>query len=257
MYKLTDKSTAHGLNTPHGRNTPHRMPVKTSTLGDLLRLVQQLYPTGRVWNLPEGSKFSGLHEALNLSFLRLLNTANALIDSFFPDNANFDEDDATYWEYKLGIETNPSLTIEQRRANIMQKWSFRRNLKARQSRLYIQGQLQAAGFNVGVYSNTFPYKTPTDILGIMPPPTEHGGSTEHGSNTEHGGGNFDVIANSNQTEDYNIGGAGNEWATFFIAGPTDIATMASIPKSREKEFRELVLKLKPAHLVAYIFINYL
>ncbi len=263
MYQVSDKSTQHGLGTPYGPNTPHRIPTKTSTLSDLRKLVIDLYPTGRVWNLPENSDFSGLHEALSLSRLRLINTAYAAINSRFPDNTDFDESDATYWEYKLGLVTNPDLTIEQRRANLLRKWAYRRNKKARQDLLYIQGQLQAAGFNVGVYENIF-YdgsgnrysKTPADILGVMPNATEHGGDTQHGDNTEHGGGNYDVIANSNQAESFNVGGALNQWATFFIAGST-IDTFAAVQKTRQKEFRELVLKLKPAHLVAYIFINYI
>jgi uncharacterized protein YmfQ (DUF2313 family) len=264
MYQTTDKSTQHGLNTPYGPKTPHRIPTKTSTLRDLLRLVQQLYPTGRAWYLPEGSNFSGLHEAINLSFLRLINTAYATLDSRFPDNTNFDEDDAELWEYRFGLVTDESLTIEQRRANLLRKLSYRSNVKARQNFRYIQAQLQASGFNVGVYENIFFdgsgnkfYKTPADVLGVLPNSTQHGGNTMHGGNTEHGGGNFDVIANSNQPESFSIGGSGNQWATFFIAGPTAINTIAQIQKSREKEFRELVLKLKPAHLVAYIFINYI
>lgn len=263
MYQVNDKSTQHGFGTPYGPNTPHRMPTKSSTVNDLMKLVIDLYPTGRVWNLPENTDYAGLHQALNLSFLRLINTAYALIDSRFPDNTNFDEADATFWEYKFGIETNTDLTIEQRRANLLRKWSYRSNVAARQSLLYIQSQLQSVGFNVFLYSNGFVdgmgnkyYKTPADILGVMPNATEHGGGTQHGGNTEHGGGNYDVIANSNEAESFNVGGPENQWATFFIAGPT-IDTFASIPKTREKEFRELVLHLKPAHLVAYIFINYL
>jgi len=32
--------------------------------------------------------------------------------------------------------------------------------------------------------------------------------------------------------------------------------MATIAANRQEEFRELVLKLKPAHLVAFTFINF-
>lgn len=263
MYQVNDNSTQHGLGTPFGPKTPHRIPAKTSTVSDLMKLVIDLYPTGRVWNLGEKTDFAGLHQALNLSYLRLINTAYAVIDSRFPDNTNFDDSDSEYWNYKLGIEDNPDLTIEQFRTNLLRKWSYRSNVKARQSILYIQAQLQSVGFNVWLYPNGFVdgsgnkfYKTPADILDVIPNTTEHGGTTQHGGNTEHGGGNFDVIANSNQQESFNVGGPSNQWATFFIAGPT-INSFATIQKTREKEFREMVLKLKPSELVAYIFINYI
>jgi len=262
LFQVTDNSTAHGAKTPHGFKTPHRFPVVTTTNADLGALALQLYPTGSAWQMPEGSNMRSLHQALNLSFLRLINTGNALIDSTLPDNNNFDANDCTLWEYRLGLITNPALTLPQRRANISRKLSFRSNVKARAGAMYIQSQLQVAGFAVGVYENVFYdgsghkyYKTPADIIGAIPGIVEHGGTTQHGGSTEHGGGNFDIIANSNTgPEDYNPGG--NLWATFFIASSTAITQNAIIPKTREREFRELVLHLKAAHLAAYIFVTY-
>lgn len=261
MYKKTDSSTQHGLKTPHGWRTPHRFPVKTSTSEDLLRIVGMLYPTGRAWYMPENSNFNNLHSALNKSFLRLINDGYASIDSNFPDNENFDDQDASLWEYRLGLNDSSHLTIEQRREIIYRKMAFPQNIKARQGNLYIQEQLNQSGFKVKVYENVFHdndgqlfYKTPTDILDLQTAAVQHGEGTQHGAGTQHGGGNIEVIANSIESENYNVGG--NLWATFFIAGNT-LDQVANIEKSREREFRELVLKLKPAHLVAYIFVNYI
>jgi hypothetical protein len=260
MYQVTDSSTTHGNKTPHGFGTPHRFPHRGSIAGDLLRLVEQLYPTGRVWNMPEGSDLVALHKAFNLSFLRVANAASGIIDSSFPDNENFLDDDATFWEYIYGITTNAALPIEQRRAVLYQRMAFPNNILPRQSFPYIQSQLQQAGFNVFIYENIFYdelgnhfYKTPEDILGLIPGSTEHGGTTQHGGGTQHGAGNFDVIANDLNPENYSTGG--NLWPTFFIAGAT-ITQMAFIDKARQIEFRELVLKLKPGHTVGYLFINY-
>lgn len=263
MYKVTEKSTVHSNNTPHGWKTPHRFPSKTSNAKDLLDLVSQLYPTGRVWNLPEESEFSKLHIAINKSMLRLSEAIYNLIDSSFPDNVNFDELDATLWEYRLGMVTNKSLSIETRRNNVLRKLTFRNNTKARQNVKYIEYQLNQAGFDVKIYSNIFfteegvkYYKTPEDILGLQVSDVQHGDNTQHGSGTQHGGGNVSVIANSEEEENFGIGGDSNLWSTFFIAG-SDISENALIPKSREKEFRRLVLSLKPAHLTAYTFITYI
>lgn len=260
MYQVDNKSTAHGLKTPHGFKTPHKFPSKTSTKEDLANLVINLYPTGRVWNMSENSNFFKLHKGLNTLILAFLEDSYATIDSSFPDNANFTIDDATLWEYSLGLTLSPDLDLESRKKAILRKKAFPQNKKARQDIKYIETQLNAAGFNVKLYENVFYdddgnlyYKTPSDILNNQVSLVQHGGTTQHGNGTQHGGGNSEVIANSIQQEDYNPGG--NLWATFFIAG-NSINETAYVPKIREKEFRELVLKLKPAHLVAYLFINY-
>ncbi|MBB6236487.1 uncharacterized protein YmfQ (DUF2313 family) [Pedobacter sp. AK013] len=263
MYQVTDRSTAHGFSTPHGFKTPHRYPVKTSTQKDLLNLTNQLYPTGRVWYLPENSNYRKLHEAVNLSLLRAIDAGYSVIDSTLPDNESFDEKDATLWEYRLGLVTNPSLTLAERMANIKRKQSFRGNVKARQHIGYIQSQLDAAGFNVKVYENVFYdgdgnkfYKTPQEIQTVQGQSTQHSDNTHHGSGTVHGGGSqAQVIANETFSETFSVGGLGNLWATFFIAGST-LNDTATVPESREREFRELVIKLKPAHTVAFIFINF-
>ena len=44
-------------------------------------------------------------------------------------------------------------------------------------------------------------------------------------------------------------------STFFIAGAT-LATTANVLASREEEFRQLVLKIKPVQTVAFLNINF-
>lgn len=43
--------------------------------------------------------------------------------------------------------------------------------------------------------------------------------------------------------------------TFFIGG-SSIGTLATVPIARKNDFRELILKLKPAQMLGYLFINY-
>ena len=65
------------------------------------------------------------------------------------------------------------------------------------------------------------------------------------------------IANDVNEENYSIGGNENLYATFFIASPVSLLEKGTVSNNRKKEFKELVLKLKPAHLVAFTFINYI
>lgn len=256
MYKKTEKSTQHGAKTPFGNKTPHRMPTKSTSNEDFLLLVNQLYPTGRAWYLPEDGAFQNLHKAINTSFIRLINNAHSLVDSTFPDNSNFNEYDADLWEYRLGLSNNSALTIEQRRVILLDKLRFPGNVYARQSLLYIESRLQAVGFNVKLYENTSPYRTPAEILSTSAASITHGLPTVHGDSTLHGGSNFEVIANSSEYENYSVGGYGNLWATFFIAGQT-LNSFAVIPEARKKEFKELVLKLKPAEKIAFLMVNFI
>ena len=85
---------------------------------------------------------------------------------------------------------------------------------------------------------------------------QHADDTEHGNSTQHGGGSFDVIANSLEpSEVYAVGGTQNLWATFFIGGP-NLGDFADVSENRLREFKELVIKLKPSHTAAFTFINY-
>lgn len=252
------EKTVHKLTTPHALDTPHKFPNKTATQLDILRdLSVQLYPTGRAWYRPEEGVFQNFHDAINVSFVRLLEDMQGLLDSTFPDNANFTVDDAALWEYRLGLITNTSTSLELRKQAILRKLGHPNNIQARQHPLFIQQQLQLAGFNVWVHENTIPYRTPDEITTIVINPSEHGGGSQHGEGFLHGGLNFDVIANSiNPVEFYAIGGNENLWATFFIGGEV-LGDIAEVPESRLREFKELVIKLKPAHTVAFTFINYI
>lgn len=256
-YQVTNESTQHAEKTPFGYSTPHKYPtVSGENLTDIFSgLARQLYPTGRAWYMPQNGVFDKLHKAINLSFVRVVNDCELTIDSLFPDNSNFDEKDASLWEYRLGLVTNTDLSLEVRKQAILRKMAYPNNIKPRQSKLYIESQLRLAGFDVYVHENTIPYKTPADVISLSLSNSQHGGVSQHGGGFQHGSSNFDVIANESViNESYSVG-TGNLWATFFIGGE-NLGDIATIEESRLIEFKELVLKLKPAHLVAFTFLNY-
>ncbi len=263
MYQVTEKSTVHGNYTPHGNKTPHRFPNYGINFSALLsKLAKQLYPTGRAFYLPKNGIADNTHIAFNKSFIRLINDANSTIDSTFPDNENFTEEDCALWEYRFGIVANLSSTVADRRQAIFRRMGRGRNVTARQHKNYIEYQLQTAGFDVYVYENGFiesgikVFKRPQDIIALAATTVQHGGTSQHGIGLEHGGGNAQLIANSHKPNELHAVSDETLWATFFIGG-TNLGDMAEIPSNREEEFRELVLKLKPAHLIAFTFINYI
>jgi len=260
---VTNEDTQFGFGTEFGFDTFFKFPNDSNTnLNLLLGMVSDLYPTGRVWNLNEKSDFNKFHTAINKSFSDLIDFSSSLIDSMIPDNENFDSEDATWLEYNLGLTTNESLPLSLRKSNLLTKLAYPNNRTARQHYLYIEKVLNDYGFDVKVYENLFYnldgsvyYVPPQDVILTSPGITQHGGDTQHGGATQHGFGSYSVIANSMFDEEYNIGGLQNLWATFYIGGAT-FGDIAIIPESRKTEFRELVLKLKPAHLIAYTLIDF-
>lgn len=252
---MSDK-TVHKSTTPHSYSTPHKYPSQSTDDVEVLNdLSVQLYPTGRAWYRTENGVWDNFHSAINRSFARVIRDAKLLIDSTFPDNENFSSDDATLWEWRLGLITNLSLDLATRKTAIKRKLGHPNNVKARQHPLFIQSQLQLSGFNVWVHENTLPYLTPEDVAGIALLEVQHGGDTQHGNSTQHGGSSFDVIANSIAEFETFAVGSDNLWATFFIGGEI-LGTNAEVPYNRLREFKELVIKLKPAHTVAFSFVTY-
>lgn len=252
------RKTVHSLKTPHGLKTPHRYPDDGESRLDILDdLSVQLYPTGRAWYRPENGVFDKFHEAINVSFVRLIEKTDLLLDSVFPDNDNFDKNDAALWEYRLGLITNENTSLELRKEAIKRKLGHPNNIKARQHPLFIENQLRLAGFDVYIHENKKPYKTPNEVAELEIIPTEHGGDSQHGEGLQSGGAGFQVIANSiKSVEFFSVGGDDKLWATFFIGGK-NLGDIAEVPESRLKEFKELVLKLKPAHTVAFTLITYI
>ena len=221
----------------------------------LNNLVSQLYPTGKAFNVSNESTFYKLHQALNDSFLDVVNDGLSLFDSIFPDSDLFTPSDASLWEYHLGLSVDNNLGLDLRKEGILRKMTHPNNIKARQDRLFIESQLRLAGYDVYVHENTPPYKSPDELSVITIENIQFGGSSQYGPDIQFGGGGFKSIANSsNNNENYLVGGINNLWATFFIGGAV-LGEYVNINPALVNDFRELVLKLKPAHTVAYLFIT--
>jgi len=245
------------------------------------QLNRRLYPKGRAFKFPFGGVADKLNSAFAISETQAYNDALSILDTILPDNPNFTADDATAWEIRLGLITNTSLTLEQRKAALIRKINHPGTIKPRQARAYIEAQLQTAGFNVFVYEN-IPSQDPVMVMATALGDIGYGtfgyGEEGYGSPT-------DIAENTLITPigygqfGYGEGGYGGNYnnkimnyiepsldlyqdqgvnfrASFFIGG-NPIGTFADIDATRETEFRQLVLKLKPQHTVAFIFINYI
>jgi len=224
-------------------------------------LFRQLMPTGRAFKGPVNGYLDTLNKALSISESVAWRDALSTFDSMLADNANFTVDDATDWERRLGLINGTGIDLEQRKLLILQQYNFPGTILARGYWLYVQQQLQAAGFDVYVYENRFYEmgnwitKSPIEILG--------GGIAENQladnqlGDAQLGGSYNQLVANSiEQSIDANFNVGSNLRSTFFIGGAT-LGAYAFVPQALERQFRQLILKLKPAQTVSYLFVVYI
>lgn len=240
----------------------------------ILKLTRQLYPSGRAFKLFPKSFLEGVHKGLAESEAKAYRDAVSILDSSLPDNDNFSSDDATDWERRLGMISNDAVPLVDRKLAIKRKLAFPGERASRQHWTFLEGQLQAAGFNVFVFENRFDdggnivTKTDEDLGGFEHGEFEHG-EFEHGEfSTVKCVNNiaeildvpFDIGANYRST--FYIGSAnigtknayGVVTSGYPLADPADL--FADVPLNRKDEFRQLILKIKPTQTVALLFINY-
>lgn len=229
--------------------------------------------------VPVNGYKEGLHNALALSEAQAITDSKAVLNSILPDNDLFTEDDATDWERRLGLISNPDVDLADRKLAIKRKMNHPGTIKARQHKLYIQGQLQAAGFNVFVHEN-IPEIPPIYFIS-----DSTYGQLGDGQLGDFELGNFFTVhadmvhfiqLGDVQLGDAQLGGyywkekvvnfitwqqdlffsTGTNYRSIFFIGGEIPGTFADVNPEREAEFRQLILKLKPAQTVAYLLIKY-
>jgi uncharacterized protein YmfQ (DUF2313 family) len=232
---------------------------------DFLALQKQLYPTGRAFRMPAGSDAEKYHTALAKVFADTLQDALGILDALLPDNDNFTVDDATIWEKKLGIYSSSAVPLADRKLAIKRKYAHPGTIKARQHYLYIESQLRAAGFDVYVYENRFDdgmgniiSKSPYEVINVIPDSGKfHATDVYHGTDTYMGDEVDYKVANSiyDAVDALFTVPADNYSSTFFIGG-SSLGDFATVDNNRRLEFRDLILRLKPLHTIAYLFVNF-
>lgn len=246
-----------------------------------VKISKQLYPSGRAFRIAEGSELEKLHEALSVSELKLHSDSLSILDSILPDNANFSEVDASMWESRLGLITNESVSLEDRKLAIIRKMNHPGNIPARQSWDYLQDSLRAAGFDVYVYEN-LDLLSPEDFLSLSGNYGQLGefqlGDQMLGDTYTFYSDLFDFVQLNDQQlgsfqlneyiflnkiannieesfdSTFNVGD--NLRSTFFIGGDP-FGTFADVDVNRKAEFRQLILRLKPVQAIGFMFVNYI
>ncbi len=216
--------------------------------------------------MPPDGIFDRLVKALNVSNAEAIVAADSIMYSIIPDNDNFTEYDAIQWERRLAIYTGAGTPLADRKAAILQKMAYPGTDAPRGAASYLQAQLQLAGFDVYVYQNRFPdgfggwtTKTPSEILGV-PVGNATLGSFDLGQlnlGSAYADEGIYYIANYLEVErEEGITVVDDEYRfTFFITGPT-VDSYATVLGARAIELRQLILQLKPAQTVGFMFINY-
>jgi hypothetical protein len=230
----------------------------------LLKLTRRLYPTGRAFKLPENGVLERLHISLNKIEESTYLDAIGILDTLLPDNDNFTAEDALDWEVRLGITLRDGVTLTDRKAAILRKMNHPGDKLERGHYLFIQHQLQLAGFRVWVYENRFPdggggfsvkslatFVTEfynTVFLGIF----QHG-QRQHGQINGFSG--FEKVANYLTNAEDSAVIVANGRQTFFIGGD-EPGKFANVLAERETELRKVILQLKPVESAALLAIRY-
>lgn len=211
-------------------------------------------------------------------------------DSILPDNDKFDENDATNWEQTLRILSNLT-DLEERKKRISRQLFYPNGIVERLNKQFIQEQLQSVGFDVYIQENRFWNGTEYEVvdpdtlsdkvsqlglgnlgnveLGGTIPGVNYTGIVANYVDEDLDNKFFDTeITNppqlgENQLGTFELGGLTTTrlsreiqlQASFFIGGPS-FPSFVNIDSNRKDEFRQLVLKLKPAHTLAFLYINY-
>jgi len=229
----------------------------------ILQLSKQLYPTGRAFKMYEQSTFEKLHLGLAVSESQTYNDAAAILNSILPDNNLFDINDAIDWERRLGLVSNDTVSLADRKLAIRRKLTQPGVAPAKSNWRYLEQQLRLAGFDVYVYENRFyDYpngyytQTPFELTGNTTffKGNQHG-DFQHGQ-IQHGGRFTKFCANHiDETTDWSFIIAPNLRSTFYIGGANS-GDFANVLTTRKDEFRQLILTIKPTQTVAFLLINY-
>lgn len=233
-----------------------------NTRDHLIKITRQLYPTGRAFRMANDSYLHGLHRALGISEAQLYDDAVSTMDSLIPDTPRFTTSDAALWERCLGLTTNLTVDLEDRKAAILRKMAAPGTQRPKGHYLYLEQQLQAANFDVYVHENLLPlypegYESvaPNLHYGTDNLLTVRFGAFQYGQRRFGSYWNNKIVNDLDQDRD-NSFAVGNSLACTFFIGGQALGTYANVDADREREFRKLILSLKQTQAVGFLFIHY-
>lgn len=233
-------------------------------LDDFVKINKILLPTGRAYRMNNGSNKEFMSYAINNQRLDTYRQVVGLLDGVLPDNENFDEWYCDKWEQTLGLASMSGMDIIQRRIAILEAMTYPSDSLYQGSALYMEWRLNLAGFNVTVHQNRFSngsggFEPHDPSLYMTSGNAVQHGQIQHGQK-QHGSFTYNIIANyMDEAKDKNFVIAGLK-NTFFVSGGGvggGLGTIATIDLRRKQEFRKLILKIKYAHLVGFLNVQYI
>ena len=216
-------------------------------------LTKQLYPTGRAFRVSKDGELDKMHDGLILSENRFHEDIRAVLNSILPDNDDFTLQDATRWEQLLGLITNENVSLDERKQAIIRKMNHPGIVRARQNYLYLQEQLQLAGFTVYVHE-----LIPDTLISVLVSYMEMVQCGQYQVGQIQCGQLYYANKVVNHLDDLKdrFFAVGNNNRSIFVVGRSGFGGFTSVPTARKEEFRQLILKIKPAQSVGYLLINY-
>lgn len=205
-------------------------------------LEKDLYPTGRALKCAVGSNKEKIHESIHLLFEGLEDSIKTFINSLFPDNDTITNQELSFLEFIYGVYYKDNVSDNIRKERILDKIKYTKPHVYRQSLIYIQEVLNQRGFDVTIVDNL--NEIPSEAINNNN--IQHSLNVLHGETTQHGKIGINVIANNLDINETILISELDQNKPFYIYIETPIAS------DRLVEFRELVLRIKPAHLVAVI-----
>lgn len=236
------------------------------------RIFQHLLPTGEAWKTTIEKRLRSFFMGLTGVFVAVRLYVDLVWYDLFPDTTR----ELSTWEEQFGL---PSVGSEaNRRLAVDASWKARGG----QSRGYIQGIMQAAGFPVFVHdfwSAHDPFTTtpatvrnPHDyterpLVGTFQcQPTAEPGHTQCRPRTDPNqpycnrflANEPGYIVNDRLTYDAPppIPEDPDYWPYFMYVGGATFGTSVDIPASQRTEFERRILQLRPLHLWVVLFVNY-
>ena len=65
-----------------------------------------------------------IHDVVNNSLLKVKDYLKLMLNSYFPDNEDFNEEDCEFWENKLGLISSNSLSLQKRKEMPTANWAI-------------------------------------------------------------------------------------------------------------------------------------